>query len=85
MATATVNGVQLFYELTGTGEIPLVFVHGSWVSHRTWERVVPLLADSFRVLTYDRRGHGESERPTTQGSVRDDAAALGPDCLTARW
>ena len=76
MALATVNGVRLFHELTGTGEIPIVLVHGSWVSHRTWERVVPLLADSFRVLAYDRRGHGESERPATQGSVREDVADL---------
>jgi hypothetical protein len=30
MATGNVNGVRLFYELSGTGEIPLVLVHGSW-------------------------------------------------------
>ncbi|HIK13971.1 MAG TPA: alpha/beta hydrolase [Leptolyngbyaceae cyanobacterium M33_DOE_097] len=76
MATAEVNGVQLFYELNGTGAVPLVLVHGSWDSHHDWDLVVPRLADAFRVLTYDRRGHSQSERPTGQGSVREDVADL---------
>jgi pimeloyl-ACP methyl ester carboxylesterase len=76
MATANVNGVRLFYELSGTGEVPLVFVHGSWGSHHNWDLVVPRLAGSFRVLTYDRRGHSESARPNEQGSVREDVADL---------
>jgi pimeloyl-ACP methyl ester carboxylesterase len=76
MATAKVNGIQLFYELSGAGEIPLVLVHGSWASHHNWDLVVPRLAESFRVLAYDRRGHSESQRPTGQGSVRQDVADL---------
>ena len=76
MATAKVNGVELYYEINGTGEVPLVLVHGSWDSHDDWNLVVPRLADSFRVLTYDRRGHSESQRPTGQGSVREDVADL---------
>jgi pimeloyl-ACP methyl ester carboxylesterase len=41
--------------------------------------VVPVLAESFRVLVYDRRGHSRSQRPDTPGSVDedgDDLAAL---------
>jgi pimeloyl-ACP methyl ester carboxylesterase len=76
MATAKINGIQLFYELSGTGGIPLVLVHGSWASHHTWDLVVPRLPESFRVLAYDRRGHSESQRPTGQGSVREDVADL---------
>lgn len=76
VTTAHINGVQLFYELSGVGEIPLVLVHGSWVSHHSWDLVVPRLAQSFRVLAYDRRGHSESERPAAQGSVREDVADL---------
>ena len=75
IATATVNGVRLFYELTGAGE-PLVLVHGSWTSHHSWDRVVPSLCGSFRVLAYDRRGHSNSERPAGQGSVREDVLDL---------
>src|SRR5262245_55330438 len=76
MAKAMVNGVRLFYELKGAGAVPLVLVHGSWDSHHDWDLVVPRLAGSFRVLTYDRRGHCQSERPTGQGSVLEDVADL---------
>jgi pimeloyl-ACP methyl ester carboxylesterase len=71
-----INGVQLYWERTGDSGEPLVFVHGSWVDHHSWDAVVPALSQSFRVLTYDRRGHSQSERPTTQGSTRDDMADL---------
>jgi pimeloyl-ACP methyl ester carboxylesterase len=73
---AAVSGIKLYWELSGQEGDPLVLVHGSWGDHRTWERVVPALARSFRVLTYDRRGHSRSERPTGQGSVREDVADL---------
>jgi pimeloyl-ACP methyl ester carboxylesterase len=76
MTTVNVNGLRLFYETTGNGRIPVVLVHGSWSSHRNWDTVVPGLAESFRVVTYDRRGHSDSERPPTQGSVREDVADL---------
>jgi len=76
MPTAKVNGVRFFYELSGSGTIPLVLVHGSWDSHHDWDAIVPRLAGSFRVLAYDRRGHSRSERPAGQGSVREDAADL---------
>jgi pimeloyl-ACP methyl ester carboxylesterase len=76
MATEQVNGVRLFYELHGARGVPLVLAHGSWSSHESWELVVPRLADSFRVLTYDRRGHSQSERPAGQGSVHEDVADL---------
>ena len=76
MAIANANGVRIFYEMTGSGRIPVVLVHGSWVSHHSWDLVVPRFAESFRVVTYDRRGHSDSERPTAQGSVREDVADL---------
>jgi pimeloyl-ACP methyl ester carboxylesterase len=76
MATANANGVRLFYELSDTGEVPLALVHGSWDSHHAWDLVVPGLTESFQVLTYDRRGHSESERPAGQGSVHEDVADL---------
>jgi pimeloyl-ACP methyl ester carboxylesterase len=75
---AQVNGVQIAYQDTGAGE-PLVLVHGSWGSHRNWDLVVAALAAHHRVLSYDRRGHSESERPPGQGTFAedvDDLAAL---------
>ncbi len=78
MAQTNVNGIALYYEVEGSGE-PLALVHGSWGDATNWRFVVPGLADRFRVLTYDRRGHTRSERPDTPGSVDedgDDLAAL---------
>ena len=76
MPKININGVQLFYELSGSGEIPVILVHGSWVSHHTWDAVLTRLQEMFRVLTYDLRGHSQSERPNGQGSIRDDVADL---------
>ena len=50
MSIANVNGIQIFYELTGSGETPIVFVHGAWSSHNTWDAIVPLLASHFASL-----------------------------------
>jgi pimeloyl-ACP methyl ester carboxylesterase len=73
-----INGVELYYELRGEGE-PLVLVHGSWTDHTSWRFVVDALAETYRVLTYDRRGHSRSERSDsadTRQTDEDDLAAL---------
>lgn len=76
MSVTRVNGVRLFWELRGeTGDL-LVLVHGSWGNHHNWDSVVPAFERSFRVLTYDRRGHSQSERPGGQGRVEEDVADL---------
>jgi pimeloyl-ACP methyl ester carboxylesterase len=78
MSQARVNGLNLYYQLLGSGE-PLVLVHGSWGDHTSWQLVARTLAESFRVLTYDRRGHSQSEGAAGQGSRvqdEDDLAAL---------
>ena len=75
MPTETINGVSIFIEEFGSGD-RLVLVHGSWVDHMEWPFIVPLLAPHFRVTVYDRRGHSQSERLPTQGSIREDVADL---------
>lgn len=82
---AAVNGLRIAYATSGIGGEPLVLVHGSWGSRHNWDTVVPGFAEHLRVVAYDRRGHGESERPPGQGSFTEDVAdlaalieALGP-------
>jgi pimeloyl-ACP methyl ester carboxylesterase len=77
MPFATVNSVALYYEITGTGE-PMVLVHGSWGDHHNWDTVVPMLSQSFQVVTFDRRGHSQSQSQTGsgQGSFAEDADDL---------
>lgn len=76
MPITTINGVRLFWEQRGDAGEPLVLVHGSWGDHHNWDAVVPELARTFRVFTYDRRGHSQSERPTGQGSIEEDVTDL---------
>jgi pimeloyl-ACP methyl ester carboxylesterase len=76
MPITSINGVRLFWEQRGERGAPLVLVHGSWGDHHNWDFVVPGLARTFRVLTYDRRGHSQSERLPTQGSIEEDVADL---------
>jgi pimeloyl-ACP methyl ester carboxylesterase len=76
MPLEKINGVKIRYEDSGTSGPPLVLVHGSWGSHHNWDLVAPQLAESFRVVRYDRRGHSESERPPGQGSIHEDVADL---------
>jgi pimeloyl-ACP methyl ester carboxylesterase len=71
-----INGVKIFWELTGSKGEPLVLVHGSWGDHHSWDIVAGEFAKTFRVLTYDRRGHSQSERLQGQGSVEEDIADL---------
>ncbi len=75
MPIETINGTQIFLTEFGSGD-PLVLVHGSWVDHMEWPFILPGLAQRFRVVVYDRRGHSQSERLPTQGSVREDVADL---------
>ena len=62
-ASAKVNGVLLrYWTWGGTGQ-PLVLLHGLASTHRIWDFVAPLLAQDFRVVALDQRGHGESAKP----------------------
>jgi pimeloyl-ACP methyl ester carboxylesterase len=72
------NGAALNYEEHGAGP-PLILIHGGLASSSQWEPVVPELADGFRVITPDSRGHGRSTNPSEELSyalIADDIAAL---------
>ena len=75
MATADVNGVELYYEVTGAGP-RLVLTHGSWTDGSGWAPSVQRLAERFEVVTWDRRGHSRSHDGDGAGSRAEDAADL---------
>lgn len=55
--------VEIYYEDFGSGQ-PVVLIHGWPLSGRSWEKQVPVLvAEGYRVITYDRRGFGASSQP----------------------
>jgi non-heme chloroperoxidase len=56
--------IEIYYEDHGAGQ-PVVLIHGYPLSGRGWDKQVPaLLAAGYRVITYDRRGFGQSSQPT---------------------
>ncbi len=64
MSEAEVNGVRLYYELCGPQEgQPLVFVNGLLTDTRSWAQHVPAFENRYRILLYDARGQGRSEKP----------------------
>lgn len=78
MALATINGIELYYEVHGEGPA-LVFAHGAGGNHLSWWQQVPALAQSYRCVTFDHRGFGLSrEQPGGPGARAfvDDLRAL---------
>lgn len=75
MPTVKINGLDLYYEVAGSGE-RVVLTHGAWSDGRTWEAVVERMADRFQVVTWDRRGHSRSQNGSGPGSCRQDAGDL---------
>ncbi len=58
------GNIDLYYEDHGSGK-PVVLIHGWPLSGRSWEKqTTALLEAGFRVIAYDRRGFGESSKPT---------------------
>ena len=56
------DGVEIHYEDRGSGQ-PIVFVHGWAGAGDVWDAQVLDLADRYRVITVDQRGHGLSDKP----------------------
>jgi non-heme chloroperoxidase len=65
VGTENSSDIDIHYEDHGTGSV-VVLIHGYPLSRRSWERQQrPLLEAGYRVISYDRRGFGESSQPTT--------------------
>ena len=78
MPLCQVNGIDLYYEETGTGP-PLLLIPGFGGNTLDWDAQVPALAEHFRVIAVDNRGAGRSScpfGPCTVALMADDAAML---------
>ncbi|MBD3405462.1 MAG: alpha/beta fold hydrolase [Candidatus Lokiarchaeota archaeon] len=60
MPFAQTGNIQTYYEVNGQGP-PLVFIHGAGASHDMWSPQVDYFSDRFTVITYDIRGHQQTE------------------------
>jgi 3-oxoadipate enol-lactonase len=68
MPKLLVNNTGIYYESTGQGE-PLLFIHGLASSSRSWKKQVPFFSQQYRVITFDIRGHGRSDKPIEPYSI----------------
>jgi peroxiredoxin len=80
--TTTATPTELYYEDEGTGQ-PIVLIHGWPLSHRMWESQITALTEAgYRCISYDRRGFGDSGRPSS-GYDYDTFASDLNDLLTS--
>ena len=74
MSFVSHNGVTLHYRLAGAQDRPpLILINSLGTNLAIWDDMLPRLASRYRVLTYDKRGHGLSDSPR------------GPYGLDAMW
>ena len=73
MPLASVNGVRLYYEVTGQGT-PLVFVHEFAGDCRSWDPQVAFFARRYKVITYNARGYPPSDVPEMVDAYSQDIA-----------
>jgi 3-oxoadipate enol-lactonase len=81
MHHATVNGIELHYEVAGPGDgTPIILSNSLATNFKMWDlQVEPLEMEGFRVVRYDSRGHGRSDAPEGPYSIEmlaDDVAGL---------
>jgi pimeloyl-ACP methyl ester carboxylesterase len=75
---AKVNGMQMYYEVSGKGE-PLVVLHGAYMNIPAMGTIIPELAKTHRVYALEFQGHGRTndiDRPITYPNLADDVAAF---------
>ncbi|MDF8357937.1 alpha/beta fold hydrolase [Ensifer adhaerens] len=76
--TVEVNGMKMYYEVSGEGE-PLVVLHGAYMNIPSMGAIIPKLAETHKVYAIEFQGHGRTtdiERPITYPNLADDVAAF---------
>jgi pimeloyl-ACP methyl ester carboxylesterase len=76
---ASVNGLQMYYEIFGKGE-PLVLLHGAFSNaHTDFDNLLPALSAKYQVIAIEQQGHGHTDdidRPLRIDQMTDDTAGL---------
>jgi pimeloyl-ACP methyl ester carboxylesterase len=75
--TTTPDGVRLHYEVHGEAGEPVLLIMGLGTDRHLWERQIPAFSARHRVITFDNRGVGDSDRPPGPYST----ATLAADAL----
>lgn len=73
-----VNGMQMYYEVSGEGD-PLVVLHGAYMNIPSMGAIIPRLARTHKVYALELQGHGRTtdiDRPITYPNLADDVAAF---------
>jgi len=69
MSFAIVNGVKLSYRIYGTG-FPVILIHGYGAKKEIWKPQILDLCNKFKVIAFDLRGTGESDRPNIHYTMK---------------
>jgi pimeloyl-ACP methyl ester carboxylesterase len=75
---ANVNGMKMYYEVSGRGD-PLIVLHGAYMNIISMGEIIPELARAHKVYALELQGHGRTtdiERPITYPNLADDVAAF---------
>jgi pimeloyl-ACP methyl ester carboxylesterase len=73
-----VNGMQMYYEVSGAGD-PLIVLHGAYMNIPSMGAIIPKLAKTHKVYALELQGHGRTtdiDRPITYQNLADDVAAF---------
>jgi len=73
-----VNGMQMYYEVSGAGD-PLIVLHGAYMNIPSMGAIIPKLAESHKVYALEFQGHGRTtdiDRPITYPNLADDVAGF---------
>jgi pimeloyl-ACP methyl ester carboxylesterase len=84
MATITRDGVKIYFEDHGSGGA-ILLTHGYSATSRMWAGQIAPLSEKYRVISWDMRGHGQSDSPAQQNLYSeahtvDDMAAILDEC-----
>ncbi len=74
----SVNGMEMYYEVSGEGD-PLIVLHGAYMNIPTMGEIIPKLAETHKVYALEMQGHGRTtdiDRPITYQNLAGDVAAF---------